>query len=618
MARPSKDDESLQKKWQDRIDRALKKQKEWKEQFRVDLARDYFEGKQNPGYPSDEWITINKVYSHLMAQLPSLYSVDPYFYVKLKQSYSPGEITNQNALAGYVSGVEKKAKIRQAYLNYLKGELDLKPKARLAIQDAHFAYGVLKVHFCADNIENKDYGQTIKGDDGEELKGEDGNPLQEPEYIPINERYKITRVHPDDFLWDEDAGPLEDSWCWVAQRIFLTKDEAKNDTRFTKSFLKGVKPKSRDDRKNTFPTGDEDRSERDVYVLWEIYDLKKNKWLTIVEDAHKVLSPPDDLPDGTETHPYGILRFTLRHDSPYPIPPVSQALDPQKEFCLARSRILTHRKRFNRKYAVVTSMLDGDADQEISKLENGDDGTCIRMMNTGAVAPINDAPLDQQNYLEVNALNIDITDMMGSASEARGIADAESATQADIMDKRLEVREGDRLSLVVDLLTTIAEKLDQLVQTHISRDEAVRITGPQGEFWELVKQSDYESITGQFEYSMNVGASMARLPQLERAQWMAFMSQVIVPFPHVLTAPRFMRRMAEMFGIEDEAALEELRQIGLQMMSGKLPMPGGAGSAQGVPEDNPVTKVLGAAMGALGGNVNGGGAPGGMMTQANK
>ena len=33
--------------------------------------------------------------------------------------------------------------------------------------------------------------------------------LREPDKVPINERYYITRVHPDDFLWDDNAGPLE-------------------------------------------------------------------------------------------------------------------------------------------------------------------------------------------------------------------------------------------------------------------------------------------------------------------------------------------------------------------------------------------------------------------------
>ncbi len=600
MARPSNSE--LQKLWEDRISRAKKKRKDWADNFRVEMARDYFDGKQNPGYPQNEWITINKIYSHLMAQLPSLYAMDPYFYVRLKKSYQP----DPNSIALF----DQRGKTRQAYLNYLKEELELKPKARLCIQDAHFAYGVIKVHYQADEVKNPDAGNPMKGDDDADLLDEAGSPLLEPETIPINERYAITRVHPDDFLWDEDAGPLKDKWGWVAERVRLTKEEAKKDKRFNKKNFKAAKARSRDDDSEPSESSSPAAKERDVYVLWEIYDLKGKKWLTIMEGGHEPLVMPDELPPGVEDHPFGILRFTIRDKDPYPIPPLSQAIDPQKELNLARSRVLTHRKRFNRKYECQVNKLEDES--ELSKLEAGEDGTIIRVQMLGAVTPINDAPLDQQNYLEINALNQDINEILGTSDEARALSTADSATQADIIDRRMEVREGDRLSIVVDFLTDVARKLDQLVQTHITQEEAVRVMGPQGEFWSVVKPEDYEEIKGEFQYSVNVGASSPRLPQIERAQWTAFISSVVIPMPHVLTAPHFMKKMAEMYGIEDEAMLEELRQLGQQMMSGQVPMPGQTGSAAGVPTDNPITKVLGAAMGPLGGNVNGGGAPGGM------
>ena len=77
----------LQTKWEERIQDAVKVRDEWAKEFRVDMGRDYFEGKQNPGYPADEWITIPKIYSHLQAQLPFLYSMDPSCYFKLNRSH---------------------------------------------------------------------------------------------------------------------------------------------------------------------------------------------------------------------------------------------------------------------------------------------------------------------------------------------------------------------------------------------------------------------------------------------------------------------------------------------------------------------------------------------------
>jgi len=229
----------------------------------------------------------------------------------------------------------------------------------------------------------------------------------------------------------------------------------------------------------------------------------------------------------------------------------------------------------------------------------------IRVRALGAVSPIKDAPLDQQNMLHDQQLANDLTEAFGSPGSSRGLADADSATEAGLLDKRLEVREGDRLSLVTEWLGEVARKLDMLVQFHIDRDEAVKITGPQGEFYQAVKQEDYEEIQGEFQYSVDVGATRPRLPDVERAQWIAFLSQVVVPLPHILTQPRVMKRMAEMFHIEDEAALEEFRKMGEAILQGQVPQPGQQG---GGPSNNPVAAVLGAAGGPGGGNVNGGGA----------
>jgi hypothetical protein len=316
---------------------------------------------------------------------------------------------------------------------------------------------------------------------------------------------------------------------------------------------------------------------------------------------------PRPIPHGIETHPFSILRFTVRDKSPYPYPPVSPAIDPQKEYSLSRSRLLTHRKRFNRKYEVDRNKL-AEPDRDISKIESGEDGTIIEVMAPGAVTPIADAPLDQQNLLELQYLNTDLVEIFGTPAQARGVADSDSATEASILDKRLEIREGDRLSIVADWVTDVARKLDQLVQAHIERDEAVKVVGPEGEYWETVRESDYQNIDGEFEYSVNLGASQPRIPQIERSQWIAFMSQVVIPFPHILTAPSVMKRMAAMFGIEDEASLEEFRQIGLKIMQGAMPMPGGQG---GGPSNNPIASILGGALGPMGGNANGGGAPAG-------
>jgi hypothetical protein len=592
----------IQKKWEQRIIDAKRVRDQWKEEFKVSLGIDYFEGKSNPGVPETEWININKIYSHLQAQLPKLYSVDPYFYVKVKKSH---EIDVARILE-----FERRGDVRAAMLNYLKVELDLKTKARLAIQDAHFSFGVLKVRRASDLEEHPNAGEPIVDEEGNELNNEEtGEPLLYPDEIPVNERYEINRIHPDDFLWDEDAGPLPESWGWVASHTQLTVDEALDDPRFSSSAVRAVKPKRKKDEYENRGVvsrfvANQANDEEDIIDVWEIYDMKKKEWLVIAEDGKKPLIKPRNTPPGIDDHSFAILRFTLRDKSPYPIPPVYNAIDPQREMSLSRSRLMTHRKRFNRKYEVVTSKLVDERDA-LDALEVGEDGTCIPVMANGAITPIKDAPLDPNNLIEMRLLDNDIVEALGSPDLARGIASADSATEAGILDLRLGIREGDRMSMVVDFVQDTARKLDMLVQFHIDEDEAVKITGPQGEEWRTIRKRDYEPIQGEFEYSVNVGATQPRLPDIERAQLTAFLSQVVIPFPQILTQKAIVKQFAELFHIEDDAFIEALIMLGKQIMGGQLPMPGAQG---GGPSNNPVAQIMGMAGGAAGGNANGGGA----------
>ncbi len=600
--------DELQKKWMSRIDFAKKCQTQWKDDFKVDLGREYYYGKQiPPGENSNEFIAVNKIYAHVQTQLPSLYSLDPYFYVKLKQSYKP------DSLEAY----ENNARLRQAALNYYKVELKLKEKARLGILDAEFEYGIIKTRYCSDQKPHEKAGQPIVGEESGKVLKDGEEPLKYPDTVPVNERFEILRIQPGDFVWGDESGPLDYSWPFIAERVRMTREQAEADKSLNQEIVKATKGyKEKSEQKDepqgfwqkvsdTF--GGDKQEESEILVFWEIYDLQHKKWLKVLEGADAPVMEPAALPKGVDRHPYSVLRFALTHDGPYPIPPVSQAIDPQKEYNLARSRILKHRKRFNRKYEVVHSGLIAE-ESDMSKLETGGDGTYILVNAQGTVHPIQDAPLDGQSYTELALLNQDMVEIFGTPNNARGVSDTDSATEASIQDKYLGIREGDKLSMVTDWLIDIGQKLDMLLQAHMDKKMAVSVMGPRGAEWFNITPDAYQKIEGEYEYSVNVGATKPRIPEMQRAQWLAFM-QLVTQMPHILTAPNFMKRMAEMHGIEDEAALEELREIGLKIMQGQMPMPGGGGSKPGASEDNPIAKVLGAALGPQGGNTNGGGSP---------
>ena len=602
---------AIQETWEAKIQRSKSVRNKWKENFNVDLGYEYYEGRQKDSTYSDaDWITINNIYSHVKAQLPALYSSDPYFYVKLRRSFDPDP--------AMIAAWDQRGKIRGGYLNYLKESLKLKAKMRLSIQDAFFKYGVIKTHYHSESAENPDYGKPIFAKDGKtKLKDNQGADLQEPEFIPVHCRYKLTRLLPDDVLFDEDASSLEDSWKWVACRVRETLGEAENNKNFSKKALKELQGKGgtsdpevkeRDERKkgnNISGRAEmqpekkgEPRKKSDLISFWEIYNLENLTWLIIAEDGTIPMMDESPLPPGIVKHPLSFLRFTLREDSPYPIPSVSQGLDPAKEYNRARSDIQKHRKRFNRKYEVNLAIAGND-DSELSKLESGDDGTIIKVNQTGGIQPIKDAPGDQTRYTELGFLKSEMVEMLGGTAEAaRGIAGSDSATEAGILNSRLNLKEGDAMSMVVDFVTDIAEKLDRLVQTHIDRDEAVKITGPQGEFWEIVKVEDYDEIAGEYQYSVNVGSTIPQLPQMERASWQAFLG-LLSKFPQLMLSKRLLKSTAEQHHIEDEALIDELYDIGQKMMGGQIPTPGGGGggSQAGVSEDRPESAMGGQAGG---------------------
>lgn len=107
MARTSKSALAAQKTWEEKISRSKQVKKNWKDLFQVAVALEYLDGKQRPpGYDAAEWITINNVYSHLKAQLPALYSADPFFYVSVKRSYTP--------LRSVIEGYEKRRRSGRA------------------------------------------------------------------------------------------------------------------------------------------------------------------------------------------------------------------------------------------------------------------------------------------------------------------------------------------------------------------------------------------------------------------------------------------------------------------------------------------------------------------------
>lgn len=595
--RPSDEKKALRKKdkdppkgeptvhqWLQRIERAAEVKKEWRERFRIDLAYDYYDGVCRPPWWSDEeWYTLPWVFEYVQAELPSLYAQDPYFYVKLKRTFQPAA----EAILEY----EARGKLRQSFLNYLKDEIHLKDACRSAIQDTLFQFGICKVYLESDVFENPSAGQPILTEDGEPLL-QDGSPMEEPEILTADETYRIERLHPDDFLVDEDAGPTIHDVAWKAQRIVRSIEEVKEDLRYDKKARESIRATSiskgqeeRQKRKKRGILFEKPSEEPDLAVLWEIYDLRKEEWLVVSEGSDRFLVEPSDLPAGIEGSPFVDLRFCRRDDSWYPIPIVSQMLDIMREACISRSQVVSHRKRFNRKYVLYRQAFD-DAEQAAIQLTDGDDGTVlIADVNPGyaPIAPIQDAPLDGTNQYEMAALRSDFADIALGSNQRGSGSGVDSATEAGIIAAQTSIRQSDRQAQVVDFLTSIARKLDQLVQPTMTREQAVRVAGPQGEQWVVMDPRAYEDIEGEYEYAVSTGSTVPQVPEIERQQLMAFLAS-FGSIPQIFTDKQILQRVLDKFGLgDDEVLIDGLVRVATATMQGAMPPPTASGSIPGAP-----------------------------------
>jgi hypothetical protein len=208
--------------------------------------------------------------------------------------------------------------------------------------------------------------------------------------------------------------------------------------------------------------------------------------------------------------------------------------------------------------------------------------------------------------MELNMLREDFNELAIGANQRGSGTAIDSATEAGIIEKRTQVREGDKIGLVMEFVTDIGRKLDQVVQANITKDQAVKVAGgPDGEYWELIRTSDYDEINGQYQYSINVGATTPQLPEIERAQWMAFLG-LVAQAPWMAQSPNLVKKMAELHHIYDDNLVDELVKLatGQSQMQAQQAAAKGVGSMPNVMQQNPAAIGGGTAAGIA--NIRGG------------
>ena len=191
-------------------------------------------------------------------------------------------------------------------------------------------------------------------------------------------------------------------------------------------------------------------------------------------------------------------------------------------------------------------------------------------------------------YHDRSQLRNDFYDVAGSGADSAIAGQSETATEAELLNAKLQIRESDKQFRIRQFLISAARRMHQLLEAHLTQQGAVYVTGPRGKAWVPYGRDTFKRIPGEIEFDIDVASMAPRNIMVERAQWIQFM-QTVMQAPMLFQDPKVLEVWAEKFDIHDESMLEALAQQLATMAemaamnNGLLPnMPGGNAPVSGI------------------------------------
>jgi len=568
--------------WSSRISSANKYHNSWETLFKCKILEDYYEGRQwanvTDGYSP---YTINKFFETIEIKIAEFIPTFPKYQISAREANSDDDLESAGSAAT----------LKQDVLNsiIMDNKQHFRQEMEMAYKDSYFRFGMVEVGYAADWILNPNAQKPLLASGTEVNPGKKSKIVQEPPELPVNERIYFKHIGARRFRVGGVDNKYLNRCSWVGYYEFVYKDDL--------LALKGVK--NSDKIQNAIPTNhdqdviygdsDHDKIKNGAVKIWHIWDLRaQNRLLildspcvTIYEKKFKRL-PLFDYRPNRRTSTEGF----------YPVPPAFQWLSSQDEVNETRESQRAHRRRFVRKFQVVQDFID---DEEIEKFESGADGALIKVKRPGAIGPIENASMGQENDKAMVTSQDDLNKISGTSSESRGVADRTTATQAQIINQRSGIRETHERDLVVDWLCNIGREV-----LLTARDKFVIGTWAQltsnikEQFLGQVEQTNpaYQWVSAEklqdgydFRIDVDVTSLSENAAQDEKQKFIEFLS-VLANYPAIAFSPLLVREAAYRVGYRNEAVIKELQKMALMQELGRQQQIGQAQQAAGAGPQN--------------------------------
>lgn len=573
--------------WSGRIQNANKYHDAWEKLFKCKILEDYYEGRQwanvTDGYSP---YTINKFFETIEIKIAEFIPTFPKYQVSAREANSTEDLES----------AAEASSLKQDVLNsiIMDNKQHFRQEMEMGYKDSYFRFGMMEVGYAADWILNPNAQKPLLASGAEINPGKKHKIIQEPPELPINERIYFKHIGARRFRVGGIDNKYLNRCSWVGYYEFVYKDDLLS--------LKGIKnsDKIKDaapqspDKDVIYGDSDHDKIKNGAVKIWHIWDNRAGNRLivldspcvTIYEKKFKRLNLFDYRPNRrTSTEGF------------YPVPPAFQWLSSQDETNETREAQRAHRRRFVRKFQVVADFIDDD---EIEKFESGADGALIKVKRPGAIGPIENASMGQENDKAAITSSDDLNKISGTSSESRGVADRTTATQAQIINQRSSIRETHERDLVVDWLCNIGREV-----LLTARDKFVLGTWAQltsnikEQFLGTVQQTNpaYQWVTAEklqdgydFRIDVDVTSLSENAAQDEKQKFIEFLS-VLANYPAIAFSPLLVREAAYRVGYRNEAVIKELQKMALMQELGRQQQIGQAQAQAGDGPTNGATQL---------------------------
>ena len=556
----------LQARWEQRVSEGEAVKEKWKKEYQSDLLETVYYGHQKPSNWSDkDWFTLNLLFSSVKILKRNVCPRDLRVRMKLTRSL----LTDSEMIIG----LERLTKLRAAVLQYFVDRLKLWKEGRLAYMNSLWQFGCLKIGYSAEMEDNPNAGGVTHDRSGAIIYDEDNLPVLEEKQRVKTEEFFIDQVDPDCLLVDRYCENDPDkSGHWIAHKIFTSVQKLQDDSYYPKEKTKDLGPSSLEDAERLKLRDDQSMRtlwsqtggtlpENEIIVLYEIYDLERKQVLTLARGAQDILRVPEPLPPGVDLHPFVFLKLNERRASFYPVPTLFNWWGPQHEYNLTRNQMALHRKRFNRRYLYDENKIDPEA---IEELMIGEDGTFAKARGSGAVEPVVDAPLDSAVYFETSKLKEEFMEISGVGELQRNMVGAESATEAEIVERRSRESEIDEHEEMMNFLSEACKKLHTCMEANLTEEGAVEYIGPAGAEWVSFGPEHFDKIAGEVLFTVEAEEATRVTLQVERAQLLQLI-EILGRNPVMALDDVILRALVNKFPAlaNNELLIERLQQLAM-------------------------------------------------------